>query len=187
MSPTPGTYREIDGAPVAFADAVEAWAAAARQALIDTSRRYNQVITYGELGEEVQQRSGIRTRMLLTNWIGRVLGQVAAASQRSSHILLTPLCVHRDGTVGAGYAEAVKMVEGAEPEDIEIHAAGTRLIAYRKYATDLPPDGGEAILTPQEAGRRNARASARAAQRPASICPSCHTVLPASGRCDYCT
>jgi hypothetical protein len=186
MTATPGTYREGDGSAVAFADAVAAWAVAARPALIDAARRYNRVITYGELGEEVQQRTGIRTRMLLTNWIGKVLGEVAAYSVKSGDILLTALCVHQDGTVGAGYADAVKMVEGTEPEDIEIHAAGTRLIAYRQYATDVPTDGGEPTLTPQETARRKAKASRRVAERPARICPSCFTVLPASGRCDYC-
>ena len=187
MSPAlPGTYRESDASPVAFADAVAGWAAAARPVLIETAVRYNRVITYGELGEEVQARTGIRTRMLLTNWIGRVLGHVALTSIESGDILLTALCVHQDGTVGAGYAEAVKMVEGVEPDDREIHAARTRLVAYRRYATDMPADGGQPTLTPQETARRKAKASRQTAEQPARLCPSCFTVLPASGRCDYC-
>jgi hypothetical protein len=88
----PGTYRQADGSAVLFADAVHAWATAAMPALAQTAQTYNGVITYAELGEEVQERTGIRTRMLLMNWIGQVLEEVAPECERRGELLLTALC-----------------------------------------------------------------------------------------------
>src|SRR5512142_1723319 len=67
---SPGTWRVSDGSPVHFADAVAAWTSAAIPALECVARIYHATITYLDLGEQVQEQSGIRTRMLLMNWIG---------------------------------------------------------------------------------------------------------------------
>ncbi len=179
----PGTYRAADGSAVPFPDALGAWSDAALPALIDSARVYNGVITYSELGEEVQERTGIRTRMLLMNWIGQVLEKVAAECYRRGELQLTALCVHQDGTVGDGYAGAVGRYGGGLPADPELHAAEVRLICYRKYARDLPPDGGQAQLTRQEAARRRAAAP----PPPLAVCAVHHTALPRTGVCDDCT
>lgn len=72
----PGTYREADGSTVEFANALIAWKAVARLALVRTAKKYHAIITDNELAEEVQSRTGIRTRSLMMNWIGQVLGGV---------------------------------------------------------------------------------------------------------------
>lgn len=180
----PGTYRVADGARVEFADALAAWIPIAYDELVGTAHRYHAYVTYLELSERVQELSGIRTRMLLTNWIGKLLEQVAARAKANGEPPLTSLCVHQDGTIGQGYARAPKSVIDSPDEDIEFYAAQHRLLCYRKYATDLPPDGGEPTLTKAESERRARKAAQIPVRR--AFCPVHFTELPASGRCDYC-
>jgi hypothetical protein len=183
----PGTYRQGDRTPVEFADALAEWTAAAIPILERVARTYHGTITYQELGEQVQEATGIRTRMLLRYWIGRVLGGVARTSHGRGHPILSALCVRGNGTVGAGYAEAVAENYGEAPDDIEMHAAVERLRCYRHFGAVLPPGGGEPALTPQVAVLR-ARATGRArdaASGPAP-CPTCNLVLPVTGKCDTC-
>ncbi|GAA2749950.1 hypothetical protein [Kitasatospora cinereorecta] len=52
---------------VGYAEALAAWRAAAYPLLVQVAGRYRAVITYGQLGEAVQEASGIRTRSLLQN------------------------------------------------------------------------------------------------------------------------
>lgn len=181
----PGTYRVADGSRVEFADALAAWVPIAYDELLATARKYHAYVTYGKLGERVQELSGIRTKMQLRNWIGKVLGQVAMRANVNGEPPLTSLCVRRDETIGRGYADAPKSVTDTPGEDIEHYAAQHRLLCYQKYATDLPADGGHPALTKAEAHRRARRAPQEPA-RPA-VCPVHHTVLPASGICDDCT
>ncbi len=166
-----------------YSIAVDSWSKAALPVLLDTAHVYNGVITYKELGEAVQQRTGIRTRVLLMNWIGQVLERVAAECNRRGELQLTALCVHQDGTVGAGYAGAVGRYGDGVPEDPELHAAEVRLACYRKYSHDLPTDGGRAQLTRQEAARRRAAAP----PPPVRLCSVHNTALPRTGVCDDCT
>lgn len=179
----PSTYREVDGSAVAYSDAIQGWADAALPELLATARVYHAVITYKELGEAVQRRTGVRTRVLLMNWIGQVLEGVAVECQQRGELQLTALCVHQDGTVGAGYAGAVGRFGDGVPEDPEVHAAEVRLDCYRKYAHDLPADGGRAELTSQEAARRRAAAP----PKPIPLCPVHHMALPTTGICDECS
>lgn len=186
MTTEPGTYRVADNSPVAFADALAAWVPLAHEELVTTARRYNAVIKYKQLGEHVQERSGIRTRMLLTNWIGKLLEEVAILAKAAGGPPLTSLCVHQDGTIGDGYAKAPKSVMDVPGEDIEAYAAEHRLLCYRAYdAVGLPTDGGRPELTKEVAERRAARRAATEAV-PRPRCPTCYTELPALGRCDYC-
>lgn len=180
----PGTYRVTDRSRVVFKDALASWVPLAHEELIATAKRYHGVVTYKELSEHVQERSGIRTRVLLTNWIGKLLEEVAVRAKANGEPPLTSLCVHQDGTIGPGYARAPRAVVDSPGEDIEYYAAEHRLLCYREYAVDLPDDGGRPALTKAESARR----ARKVAQQPVSqpICPSCSTVLPATGRCDYC-
>lgn len=180
----PGTYRVADGARVQFADALAAWVPIAYDELLATARKYGAYVTYLEFSEHVQELSGIRTRMLLTNWIGKMLEQVAARAKANGQPPLTSLCVHQDGTIGPGYAHAPRSVADVPGEDIEYYAAQHRLLCYQKYAADLPADGGRPVLTKAEAQRRARKASQEPAHR--AVCPVHFTELPASGRCDYC-
>ena len=108
----PGTHRVADEAPVRFSDAMAAWIPLAHEELRRTAGRYDGVITYKALAEMVQEQSGIRTRMLLANWIGGLLEAVAVQAKDAGEPPLTSLCVHQDGTIGEGYARAPKAVRG---------------------------------------------------------------------------
>jgi hypothetical protein len=153
--PGPGTYRVSDNSPVDFGEAVSAWTAAALPALERVTRRYRANITYKELAEEAQEATGIRTRVLMMNWIGQVLGGASRESHRRGQQMLSALCVHADGTVGDGYAEAVvENYGGTPPADLDMHAAEERLRCYLYFRADLPPGGGTPALTPQVAARR---------------------------------
>lgn len=181
---TPGIYRVSDESVVALSDARAEWGAAAYTILVDTARTYRAVITYKEMAEEVQERTGIRTRMLLTNWIGGVLEVAAVSASSKGEPPLTSLCVKQDGTVGPGYAKAPKAIDDVPGEDIQTYAAAHRLLCYQKYARDLPADGGRPALTVQEQARRDQAERAEKAVEP--VCPSCFVRLPATGVCDYC-
>ena len=183
----PGTWRESDGSRVQFSEAKTAWADASRPVLLGYARRYHDTIRYEELATEIQGSTGVFTRMLLPNWIGKVLEAVAFDCHRRGEPLLTALCVHADGTVGAGYAHAVRDTKGSSPEDVEMHAALERLECHKFFGAEIPQDGGNAALTNQELDRR-ARARRRAApDRPLSICPTCNLALPLTGQCDNCS
>lgn len=161
-------------------------AEAGREVLLETAGVYRSVVTYKELAEEVQQRSGVRTRALMTHWIGGVLGVIASDCARRGEPLLTALCVKQDGTVGDGYVKAVVDTGGSVPDDLDQHAAKERLACHRAFGAVLPTDGGRPALTPQVAHARAQQARRRAADTSAATCPTCHIQLPASGVCDQC-
>ena len=97
---------------------------------------------------------------------------------------ITSLCVHQDGTIGGGYATAPQSVKVDEDVDVDELAAAHRLLCYRKYAMDLPADGGEAALTPKLAAARARRDSTHRA--PAALCPERFMELSRSGVCAAC-
>src|SRR5215203_780269 len=120
----PATYRESDGEAVEMADAKAEWIPFAREALIRVAREYNGLISYGELAEEVQARSSIRTRQLKHYWVGSVLGVVSQDCHSRGEPLLPSLCVQQDGSMGAGYAAAlVDTYGGPAPDDHDKAAA----------------------------------------------------------------
>lgn len=180
----PGIYREEDQSPLAQADALRAWATFAFDELIRTAHKYDAVVTYKELALLVQDSSGIRTRVLITHWIGKLLEEVAILARDRGEPPLTSLCVRQDGTIGDGYARAPESLSEQPGDDIEIYAAGHRLLCYQKHAEDLPPNGGTPNLTPAVRARR-ARRTVTAA--PAGItCANCFISLPATQVCDDC-
>jgi hypothetical protein len=184
---TPGTYQVVDGSRVEFAAALEAWTAAAVPVLERVARTYRATISYKDLGKEVQQVTGIHTRVLLMNWIGQVLGGVSRVSHGRGQPMLSALCVHSDGTVGEGYGQAIlENYGGPVPEDLDMHAAEERLRCYQGFGADLPTDGGKPALTPQVATRRTWLARQARADAPVLLCPSCNMALPVSGLCDNC-
>jgi hypothetical protein len=184
MSPAPGTFRLSDGSNVEFAQALELWMPLAYDALIETAPRYNRWTTYLQLTEHVQQVSGVRTRMLIGNWSGKLLERVAKLAADRGDVPLTSLCVHQDGTIGVGYMRAPKSVAVDPAVDVDELAAAHRLLCYKKYATDLPADGGKPALTPKVA---EARARRRVQSRPAAkLCPKHFIELSATGECSLC-
>ncbi|MFJ3671980.1 hypothetical protein ACIPSE_36555 [Streptomyces sp. NPDC090106] len=178
---------EREGGPTAQ-EAREAWSAEAYTVLVGVAGTYHAVITYGELAEEIQRRTGIRTRKLLQYWIGEVLGQVVREAHRRGDPPLTALVVHTgDGKVGSGYKEVLS-VAGEPPVDDELerehHAAASRLACYRRFGATIPPDGGTPALAP----RLQAAITRREGKpdRPVRVCERCFVELPATGVCGTC-
>ncbi|WP_433281144.1 hypothetical protein [Micromonospora sp. CA-244673] len=184
-----GYWRE-SGESVGAEEAWDIWGRHAYDILVGVARRYHAVITYKELGDQVQARSGIRTSALLHNWVGSVLGRVVHEAHRRGDPPLTALVVHTDdGKVGVGYKEVLQ-VAGEPPVEDEMdrerHAADARLSCYRTFnAAGLPPDGGSPALAPTlEAAVKRRRALAPKPRQP--TCPTCGVQLPVSGDCDSC-
>jgi hypothetical protein len=169
-------------------DAREKWAEEAYAVLVDVARTYHAVITYKELGKEVQERSGIRTRALLHNWIGPVLGKVVREAHRRGDPPLTALVVHSDdGMVGSGYKEVLEVAGQAPVHEVrerEQHAAAARLECYKRFGATLPPGGGVAALAPSYQATIE-RQRARIAEPP-PVCAGCFVELPTTGICDSC-
>ena len=70
MSGQGGAYRLGDGAPVTLESARAIWTAVAREVLEDAPGP----VTHGELARQVQQRSGVYTRMAVADWLPVVVG-----------------------------------------------------------------------------------------------------------------
>jgi hypothetical protein len=174
------------GEAISTAHAHERWAGEARSVLLDIASRYDATITYKELAEAVQERTHIVTTQLMHHWVGRVLGHVSDHCASAGEPLLSALCVTAAGRVGPGYASAVARGRGQAPEDPELHAAAERLACYRRWARDLPADGGRPSLTGQEASRRERARQRRTASAVPVVCPHCRMRLPLSGQCDTC-
>lgn len=169
-------------------DARAAWVPIARQSLLRTAATYHSYITYSDLAEELQATSGIRTKQLTHYWIGKVLGVVSNDCHRMKEPLLSSLCVHQNGSVGASFGQALdETYGGSRPDDLDMAAAEERLKCYGHFGAQMPPGGGEPALTPMLAAMRTRRAAASRA-RPVvedkrEICPLCHVRLPSSGVC----
>ena len=154
----PGTYRVADGSPVAMDEAKATWSPIARRALEDVAGVYHHVVNSGELAEELQSASGIRTRQMIHYWIGDVLGEVSRQCHRNGEPLLSALCVHQDGSIGDGYTIALAEAYGSPtPDDLEMATAEERLRCYRHFGAPLPADGGQPFLTPAITTERTRR------------------------------
>lgn len=184
--PATGSWREASD--VGSQAARAAWATAARPVLLDVARRYHCVITYSELAAEVQRQIGIRTKQRLHHWIGTVLEAVALECQKREEPNLSSLVVDSKGSVGTGYASAVRTLTGTAPKDNDDHAAAERLACHRHFsASDLPADGGRPALTPTlQKSRETARRRATPPPEP-KVCPTCSLQLLTSGLCGNCT
>ena len=167
----------------------EAWADSAYEILVEVAGRYQAVVEYTQLGEQIQKRSGVTTRSAVRHWISPVLELVVQRSVSEGIPPLTSLVVRKDsGMVGDGY-DAVLAATGVSPIDDpmqrEKHAAESRLGCYRwANATGLPADGGRAALTPKLAA--SAARKAKANPPATKVCPTCNMALLPSGVCDSC-
>lgn len=167
----------------------ETWAETSYEILVGVAGRYQAVIEYTQLGEEIQQRSGVETRSAVRTWIPGVLELVTNRCISEGIPPLASLVVRKDtGMVGDGY-DAVLKALGADPIDDpmqrERHAAQSRLECYQwANAEDLPADGGRAALAPKFAAStaRKAKANPPAAK----VCPTCNMALLPTGVCDSC-
>ena len=135
-----------DGGSVSMQSALDAWEPHAVALLADTARTYNGVVTYTQLGEAVQEQSGIRHKGLLTNWIGSLLARVIDHCVRAGTPQLSALCVKENGTVGEGYRHALSAAVSTDDEltrdQLDDHAAHMRRECYRHFGAGLPPNDG---------------------------------------------
>lgn len=189
--------QDNDGNKVSMQAAFDAWEPHAVALLTQTAKRYNGFVTYAQLAHFVQAQSGVTHNGLIMNWIGDVLGRVIAVCNKNEWPQLTSLCVTSDGTVGAGYRFALiaanrarsDAADGAEtqsPDDLDEHAARTRLKCYRFFDAELPPDGGRPTLTPKAKAAKEYKSAQAKVDAPLKFCPDCYQALPVTGQCDNC-
>lgn len=169
------------------------WAKHAYEVLVETAGRYNAVITYSELAEEVQRRSSLHTRSAMGNWIRGLLADLAKVNHLRGEPPLASLVVHKqDGQVGDGYDEVLKAY-GQKPIhdqlERETHAAASRLECYRHWGADVPADAQPTLTARtrevREVRVRTPRAAAPEVRRGA-VCPTCFMEMPLSGVCVNC-
>ena len=194
---SPGTWH--DSAPTRKADwpvAVAAWVEATEAILERVAAVYGASITYEQLAEQLFDATGYRTRMMLGHWIGQVLGPVQAATLTEGKPPLSSLVVRAGtGGVGDGYVNHEHPEGFASFAERQHAAAVDRLTCYRTYCDHVPEKAAPqmtSLYLAKQAGRREPASSARRRVAPPRLpspprtCTTCFTVLPATGRCDYC-
>lgn len=184
LKSTPGTWHGSDpGTKVAWPVAVGAWVEATEPILEEAAATFGGSITYQRLGEELFERTGYRTEMLLGNWIGKVLGPVQEGTLSEGKPPLTSLVVRAEtGGVGDGYINHENRHGFSSSLERQEAAAADRLTCYRVYCDDVPADAKPRMTDLFAEKHRNAAEP----ESPPRSCPTCHMVLPASGQCDYC-
>jgi hypothetical protein len=168
-SELPGTYRVADGSRAIFSDALATWVPLAYDELIATASKYHAVTTYLELSEHIQQVSGIRTRPLLTNWIGKLLEEVLSGSgeRRTATDYAAPKTTADEPRWGH------RVLRDRAPA--AVLTEGRRRLSSRRRRAGTP----ESRIGP-------ARTESRAGTGPPTSLPAVLTELPTSGCCDYC-
>src|SRR4051794_15898509 len=193
MAEAPGTWHDSDPTrKAAWHVAVAAWVEATEAILGGVAATYGGSITYDELAQQLFDKTGYRTRMMLGHWIGQVLGPVQAATLTDGKPPLSALVVRAGtGGVGDGYINH-EHPEGFGSFAERQHAAAVdRLTCYRTYCDHVPEDAAPQMTslfiakkTPLHIVTQIPRQ--KPAPLPPKTCPTHNMVLPASGRCDYC-
>lgn len=99
--------------------------------------------------------------------------------------------------MGEGYRYAIVAEKSARGEDdptsgdetieeLDDHAARTRLECYRYFGADIPPGGREPTLTPKVKKTRELKKAKARAEAPPKVCAVHNLVLPVSGVCCEC-
>ncbi|MGQ1798108.1 hypothetical protein ACT4S5_13365 [Kocuria oceani] len=186
MSGLPGTWREPRrDVEFPYQEALRIWAEAAIPALEKVASTYGDYSTYQELSEILFEKTGVRTRQLLPNWIRYVLDLVLQHCVDHQLPALTALVVNKDtGMVGDGF-NAWLWRTGRDsihdPLKLEEVAAEERLQCYRQYSSKVPVDA-----KPQLTREYKRSLDRQAPPKPVSTCPNCMMVLPVSGQCGTC-
>ena len=187
-----------DGHYVSMQDAYNQWEPLAVALLVDTAKTYGGFVTYKQLTEFVQVETGTTHKGLITNWVGELLGRVIEHCLQEEIPQLSALCVTAEGTVGNGYRAAIAAeripTENATDDqehdetldELDDHAAKTRLKCYSFFGAELPAGGGEPMLTPKAKAARDWKRAQAKPDKPPKLCPSCFVALPATGQCDNC-
>lgn len=171
-------------------EAEQVWAEETQRILVRVAGTYQALIGHGELAAEVQETTGIRTRVQPRTWINRVLALVAAGNHDRNEPALSALVVHKtDGMVGPSYDEVLRLAGAPiieDPAEREKHAAGARLECYRWAGAKLPDDGGRPALSPRLDALQTRQRKQRKQNEVPNICPTCFMAIPPTGVCDNC-
>jgi hypothetical protein len=183
------TMSEAQKRYVGINEARDEWARAAFDILVRTASRFNGLIVYSDLAQQVQDETGLYTRASQRNWIGGVLGKVVRRCHAEGLPPLTALVVHKhDGQVGTGYDE-VLLTAGLQPihdqMEREQHAANARLDCYRRWCPNIPPNAKPALSPQMQAKATWHRRQTRPQERPPT-CPRCFTEMARDGFCPQC-
>ena len=168
------------------------WAKAAYELLVETASRYNAVITYSELAEQVQRRSSLHTKSQMRNWITGLLADVVKVNHVRNEPPLASLVVRKDdGQVGAGYDEVLRVAGEspiADPLERETHAAAARLECYRHWGADVPADAEPTLSARARVVRARTPVvrTVHVEARRGAVCPTCFMEMPVSGPCPNC-
>lgn len=160
------------------------WAREAIVILRETASRYGATITYADLAEAVQHRSGVRTHAQQRTWLAPVLRLVATACQGRDLPQLISLAVNqRDGRVSTAY-DAVQLVAGLPgfqtQSERERHAAEARLACYRAYSDGVPEDA-KPVSAPVKVAPVSAPRKPEPVELRAPVCTSCFLEMPLMG------
>lgn len=190
--------RNGDGHAFNRTEAIDEWLPIAGEVLAGVARTPYGVITYKELGDAVQSRTGVRTAQLLQNWVGPFTRTLAQAHHATEQPPLTALVVRKeDGMVGEGYDEVMRL-EGVVPAtdawQREDHAAAARLRCYQWAGAPEPAQGWQPRVATGTRRRSEPHSRAGASSRPRTVepqvvmtfCPCCFIEVPVSGHCDNC-
>ncbi len=145
--------------PVPYADALDEWAVAARDVLIEIAGVYGMFITQAELALRVQNDSGVRAGKPVRLWIDDLLLAVTR-NQNDDEPLLASLCVRLDQSVGEVYLKLVEAAGRSRLDDVEVDAAHQRFACYQRYGAAVPA-GARPTLTPRVSEKRAARRPAK--------------------------
>ncbi len=153
---------------------------AARPILEETARTYQGVVTQKELGAQVQEDSGVRTKQQLRHWIGDVLTVVATECDAKLRAPALGAVVNAVGSVGDGYARTVAQLTGDEP------ATATTMpppSAWRSTVASTPSGSPRAAASPLSPRASPAPATAPARHVwPSASCRSAPTASWSSRR-----
>jgi len=168
------------------------WAKHAYEVLVETAGRYNAVITYSELAEEVQRRSSLHTKSQMRNWISGLVADLVKVNHVRGEPPLASLVVRKDdGQVGAGYDEVLRVAGEspiADPLERENRAAAARLECYRHWGADVPADAKPTLSARARIVRAKSPSvrTAPVEERRGAVCPTCFMEMPVSGACPNC-
>lgn len=184
----PGPFRTADGSHVPFSEAKLEWAHVGYDRLVDVARDPLGLAEYQALADEMVERSGISTRTLMPQWIGRPLWLIALACHQNGEPDLTSLVVGAKGhLVKDGHAAVYELRGEPAPADLQARAAAEREACHRHYRDNEPVGWHPDTVTyqPQPVRKRPPRRETRE-EIPPVLCTTCHTALPANGECYYC-
>ena len=153
--------------------------------LRETASRYGATISYPDLAEAVQHRSGAHTQAQPRTWLGPVLRLVATACHGRDLPPLTSLAVNaRDGRVGPSY-DSVRQVAGLPPfadeRERERHAAEDRLACYQHFCAEVPEDAAPVLPPPTRTAPVTTQRKPQPVELRAPVCPSCFLEMPLMG------